>query len=252
MAHDALEIVVLGCVLGLGALLQSAVGFGMALFAIPLLVMAGRPLPIAVALTLGAAVVQTTYGSYVVRDRIRWPRAVSFAAIQCVTLVPGVACMGLLVERDTTAIKQAVGVAVLLVVTVQIVVRPAPRERLAIGWTLAAASAAGFLSGLVGMGGPPLVLYALAHSWSRDTFRAFLWSQFLIVLPILGGVLAVRFGAQILASMALGAAMAPIVWAGSRLGLAATAHWDRRRLQIAASIMLYAIALAAVIGPYVG
>ncbi len=246
----SLEVVGIGSVLGLGALLQSAVGFGMALVAVPLLVMAGRPLPIAVALVLGAALVQTAYGSYIAREHIRWPRAISFAAIQCVTLVGGVACMGLLVDRDTAAIKQAVGVAVMLVVTVQIVVRPAPREQLAIGWTLGAAGTAGFLSGLVGMGGPPLVLYALAHPWSRDTFRVFLWSQFLLVLPVLGGVLAVRFGAEILAWIALGVAMAPIVWAGSRLGLAATARWDRRRLQIAASIMLYAIGLAGLLGPY--
>ncbi len=248
MASDPLEIVVIACILGLGALLQSAVGFGMALFAVPLLVMTGKPLPVAVALALGAALVQTAHGSYVVRDRIHWPRTVSFVAIQSVTLVAGVACMGLLVDRDTTIIKQAIGVAVLLAVTVQIVFRPVPVERLAIGWTLAAASTAGFLSGLVGMGGPPLVLYALAHSWSRDTFRAFIWSQFLFVLPILGGVLALRFGAQILAWMGVGAAMAPIVWAGSRLGLAATARWDRRRVQIAASITLYAIGLAGLLG----
>jgi uncharacterized membrane protein YfcA len=71
----SLEVVVIGSVLGLGALLQSAVGFGMALVAVPLLVLAGRPLPIAVALVLGAAIVQTAYGSYIARERIRWPRA---------------------------------------------------------------------------------------------------------------------------------------------------------------------------------
>ena len=242
-----LEIVAIGSVLGLGAFLQSAVGFGMALFAVPLLVLAGRPLPTAVALVVGAAMVQTAYGSYVTREQIRWPRAITFAAIQCVTLVGGVLCMGLLVDR-TAAIKQAIGVAVILAVTAQIVVRPAPRERLATGWTFAAAGTAGFLSGLVGMGGPPVVIFALAHPWSRDTFRAFLWSQFLFVLPVLGGVLAIRFGAQTLLWIGLGVAMAPIVWAGSRLGLAVTARWDHRSLQVAAFIMLYAIGLTSLFG----
>lgn len=247
-----LQVVVIALVLGSGAVIQSAVGFGMALFAVPLLVIAGQPLPEAVALCLGAALVQSTHGSLVKRRYIHWPRAFSFAAIQCATLVAGVLTMSFLVGRDSAVIKQAVGGIVLVAITVQLVVRPVPRERLAVGWTFAAGGAAGFLSGLVGMGGPPLVLFAMAHSWCRDTFRAFLWSQFLLVLPVLGVLLAFRFGIAIVGWIGLGIALAPVSWAGSRLGLKGTENWDRRRVRIAATTVLYAVGLASLLGPYVG
>jgi uncharacterized membrane protein YfcA len=247
-----LDAAVIGVILGLGAMLQSAVGFGMALVAIPLLVLGGRPLPEAVALVLGAALVQTAYGTYVTRKQVVWRRTFSFAAIQWVALVAGVACMSLLVGANPAVIKQTVGAALFAIVTAQIVLRPHPRERLARGWTFAAAGSAGFIAGLVGMGGPPVVLFALAHRWSRDTFRGFLWSQFLLVLPILAVALVIRFGTGLVEWLGIGVATAPVVWLGSRIGLRVTQRWDSRRLHVAAVIMLYAIALASLFGPYLG
>lgn len=247
-----IEIAAVGAILGLGAVLQSAVGFGMPLVSIPLLLVVGHPLPVAVSLVLGAALVQTVHGSYVTRDLIHWRRAVSLAAIQWVTLFVGVACMSILVRSDPVRVKQVVGFFVILAVTVQWILGPAPRDRLAIGWALAAASSAGFMGGLVGIGGPPLVLFAMAHRWSPDAFRAFLWSQFLLVLPVFAAALAFRFGTPMLIWFGIGVAMAPIVWAGSRLGQTVTMRWNRQRLQVAALIVLYGIGLVSLIGPYLG
>ncbi len=245
-----LDVALAGLILGLGAVLQSAVGFGMPLISIPLLVLAGQPLPNALSLVLGAALVQTAYGSYVARLEVRWRRSAYLAAIQWVTLFAGVACMSLLVRSDPARVKQVVGLAVVLAVTAQWVFRPEPRERLAVGWGEAAAASAGFLAGAVGIGGPPLVLFALAHRWPPDEFRAFLWSQFLLVIPVLEAALVFRFGTPILAWFGLGVAMAPLVWVGSRLGIAVTRRWDRARLRLAALIVLYAIGLVSLIGPY--
>ena len=102
--------------------------------------------------------------------------------------------MSLLVHQDPAAIKQVVAAALVCVVTAKLIFRPRRSERLAVGWTVVAAGGSGFLAGKVGMGGRPLVLYALAHKWDRDRFRAFLWSQFLLVLPVLAVALAIRFG----------------------------------------------------------
>lgn len=248
----ALDVATIAAILGLSALLQGAIGFGMALIAVPLLVLGDRPLPIAVALLLGAAIVQAAHGTYVARASVDWRRAFSIAAVQWVAVVAGVACMSLLLDADPVVIKQAVGGALLIVVTAQLVLRPTPRERLAPGWRFVAGGSAGFLAGLVGMGGPPLVLYALAHRWSRDTFRGFLWSQFLLVLPVLAVVLVLRFGGSLAGWVGVGVAMAPLVWLGSRLGLSVTRRWDGRRLQVAAVIMLYLIAVAGLLAPYLG
>ena len=245
-----LDVAIIAAILGFGAMLQSAVGFGMALIAVPLLVASGYSLPIAVALLLGGALVQTAHGSYVTRAHIRWRHALGCAAIQWVALAGGVACMSLLVDRNPETIKQVVGAAIVTVVTAKLIFRPIPHQRLAIGWTFVAAGSSGFIAGLVGMGGPPLVLYALAHQWDRDRFRAFLWSQFLLVLPVLAVALAIRFGLGIIAWLGVGVAMAPIVWLGSRSGLSMTTRWEPKQLQLAAVIMLYVIGLASLLEPY--
>jgi len=246
----AVDIILIAAILGLGATLQSAVGFGMALAGVPLLVWAGHPLPVAVALLLGGALVQTAHGTYVTREHIRWRLALPFAAIQWLALGGGVMGMQRLSDADPAVMKQGVGAIVIIVMTAQLIVRPRPRERLAAVWTAVAASTAGLLAGLVGMNGPPLVFYALAHTWNRDRFRGFLWSQFLLVLPVLIVALAIRFGGQLLESVAIGVALAPILWLGSKLGIATTRRWDRKRLQLAAVIMLYLIGAAGVLGPY--
>lgn len=244
-----LELLTIAAVLGAGAILQSAVGFGLALVAVPLLVLDGRSLPAAVALVLGAALVQTAHGSYVAREHIRWKLAFVLAGIQWVALLGGVAVMSLLVDSDPARLKQAVGAAVLAAITARLLIRPVPRERVGRGWAVLAAVTAGLLAGSFGMGGPPLALFALAHSWERDAFRAFLWSQFLLVLPVLAILLAFRFGPETLLWVAGGVATAPVVWGASRLGLKLTARWDRRRLQLAAAAVLYAIGLVALLGP---
>lgn len=65
------EIGIAALIVTLGALLQSAVGFGMGLVVVPLLTWAGYPLPHAVALLLGAAVIQTGLGTYFARRHVR-------------------------------------------------------------------------------------------------------------------------------------------------------------------------------------
>lgn len=236
-----LDLATLALILGLAATLQSAVGFGMAIAAIPLLVLAGHPLPHAVALVLGAALVQTSLGSWATREHIRWRAAFAFAGMQWVALLGGVACMSLLVESEPAHVRRAVGVVVVAAVTAQRLFRPAPRARLAAAWTGLAATCSGFFAGLVGMGGPPLVLFALAHDWSPDRIRAFLWSQFLLAQPVLATLLVLRFGGEVLGWLALGAAMAPVIWLGSRVGRGATRLWDRGRMELAATVVLYAI-----------
>jgi hypothetical protein len=46
------------------------------------------------------------------------------------------------------------------------------------GAQIAFAAAALGLAGICGMGGPPLVLWAMAHDWPADKVRAFLFACF--------------------------------------------------------------------------
>lgn len=233
----------------LAATLQSAVGFGLGLVAVPLLVGTGSPLPDAVALALGAGFVQTAYGTYRLRREAQWRLNGWLAFTQCLTLPLGVALMMLLADARPARVKQAVGVMLLALLLTRSVMRATPRPRLAFGWGLLAGVTSGILSGVSGMGGPPLVLYALAHDWSKDRFRAFLWSQFLLVAPVLVALLAFRNGTPVVLHAAIGIALAPIVWLGARLGLSVTQTWNARQINIAAQALLYAIALSNLLAP---
>jgi uncharacterized membrane protein YfcA len=99
------------------------------------------------------------------------------------------------------------------------------------------------------MGGPPLVLYALAHDWDKDSFRVFLWGQLLLVAPVLVALLAYRTGASVWIFFGIGVAFAPLLWLGARLGISLTARWDRARVNRAAVLVLYALGLLSVISP---
>ncbi len=242
-----IEIAVAASILATGALLQSAVGFGLPLVSVPLLLLAGHSLPTAVSLSFGAALMQAAHGCYIGRDLIRWRLTLSLATIQWVTVGLGVAAMGLLVKGDPARVTQAVGALVVLAVTALWVLRPEPRDQVGAGWGVGAAATAGFMGGLVGIPGPPMVLFAMAHRWAPDVFRSFLWSQFLLILPVYAAALTFWFGLSMLGWFGLGVALAPVVWVGSWAGRALTRHWNARRVRIAATIVLYAIGVASLL-----
>ena len=243
------EIAAIGGILALGVAVQSAVGFGMGLMCVPLLVWSGESLPHAVAIVLGGGSIQVATGVWHVRREIRWGEGLTVAVFQWVGVIGGVAAMQWFVSIGPDAIKQGVGAAVLLILFLQLVVRPTPRDHLHRLWMPVAGGSAGFLAGSVGIGGPPLVFYALAHTWGRDRFRAFLWTQFSLAIPVLVCVLAYRFGVDVLFKCATGVLLAPLLWFATRAGIQATSHWSKERLRILVYAMLSAIGVVSIVGP---
>lgn len=235
-----------------GALVQAAVGFGMALFMVPLLLWVGFALPEAVAMVIGAALLQTAYGTWTVRAAIRWREALSFTAIHWLFIPVGVLGMVLLSDRvEGATLKQAVGALILVLLVARVSLRPRPRAELHRGWTVLAAATTGTLAGLVGMPGPPMALYALAHEWDKDRFRGFLWSQFVLGLPVLLALLAWREGVAVLWFTALGLACLPLIGLGAKLGALISQRWERAQLQRAATILMFVIAAWSIVGPLV-
>jgi uncharacterized membrane protein YfcA len=219
------------------------------LFAIPLLVWWGRALPEAVAILIGAGGLQTTFGTYLVRKHVRWARLIPIAGCMAIALPIGQLLMGMIVGEGQAFVKQAVGGVLLCVLIARALVQPVPREEVAAGWGLLAGGLSGLLAGLVGMGGPPVVLYALAHRWDKDRYRAFLWPLFMLTNPLLIAAMALQFGAHLWLDYAWGMALVPCVWLGNRMGLALSAQWEMKQLQRGASVLLYAMALSSLIGP---
>lgn len=238
--------------LSLGAAFQSAVGFGMALLSVPLLLWAGIPMPQAVALLLGGALLQSCYGLALNREHFDRRRTLRVAVFQWIGIVAGVLCMALLVDREPASLKQLVGAIVLLALAMQLLLRPTPRERLSLPWAALAGISSGYFSGLVGIGGPPLVLYTLGHRWSRDQTRVFLWSQFALGIPLLMLTLVLRLGTELLAWFAAGLLLCPLLMLGTWLGLRLTTRWSAEGLRSIALVLLALIGTINVVAPWLG
>ena len=154
----------IGLVVMCGAMIQGAIGFAFGIFSIPLLVFIGVPLEQAITLVLGLVVVQTLSSFWQNRSPVPWRDVVAISIPRFVTVVLGVYLLHEVKENwSPGAIKQMIGVCLLVTVFLQLWIRPVPRPRLGVGWTLLAGTISGVLAGLIGMGGSPVVLLSLIH-----------------------------------------------------------------------------------------
>lgn len=233
-----------------GTVVQSAVGFGMGLVSVTTMLWLGLELPQAVCLMLGGALLQCGYGLYLGREHIDVRLSLSMAAFQYLGVIAGVMSMALLVSTGAAVVKQVVGALILIALITQLSFRPTPRERSGFGVTTGVALISGYLGGLVGIGGPPLMLYALAHSWERDRTRVFMWAQFFLVIPVIAAALVLRFGTELLTWLAGGFALLPVLVLGTRIGLRLTQRWSAEQLRKFAIALLLLISLSSIASPW--
>lgn len=234
-------------VLGLASALQSAVGFGFALLAVPVISCLGFPLPQVIAMTLSAMCVQSVLS--LAHHREAWkpgplvkPLLIAFAGLAVgLTLLRGLEAM------DPKAVRALVGALLLGLLGLQWLRPTRPRSRVHPAWTGVALTSTGLLGGLAGMPGPPLVLWAYAHNWSQVRIRTTLWTVFLGLNAIQLPVMAVVFGMPALSGIGFGLLTSPLVYLGARLGMALTRVASRRALANLASILLGLIGLSAVL-----
>jgi len=173
MAEAGVIVWVLGVVF-LATLVRSALGFGEALVAVPLLALA---LPVEVAAPLAVLVSVTVAAVVVVRDR----RHVQFRSAGRLVLatLPGLP-LGLLrlTALPEPAVKAALG-AVIVAFSAHCLAGRAPAELRDDRLAWAFGFGAGVLGGAYGMNGPPLVVYGTLRRWPPEEFRATLQGYFL-------------------------------------------------------------------------
>jgi uncharacterized protein len=155
-------------------LVRSALGFGEALIAVPLLALV---LPVEVVAPV-AVLVSMTVAAFVMAQDWRHVQLRSAAWLVLSTL-PGIP-VGLLVLRSVPepVVKGALGVVVAGFAASALWgqgVRELRNDRLA--WLFG--FSAGVLGGAYGMNGPPLVVYGALRRWSPEHFRATLQGYFL-------------------------------------------------------------------------
>ncbi len=243
------SLTAIGFIILLASVLQGSVGFGLSLFATPLLVWSGLRLSEAVAIVSVAVSFQVLAGTLQLRCHVRWREVLHGTAIRylCIPLGIWLLLKIDLLERDR--IKQVIGVLVLAAVLMQLLWPVNPRERLHRAWTIVAFAASGLMQGLAAMGGPPAVLWVMAHRWSSQEVRAFLLALFLLASPLQISLLYLSAGQSIAAALWTGLVLAPLVIAGSVAGVRLGNRISRDRLQQAALAVLFVTAVVSILAP---
>lgn len=247
---DLAAFALLAAVLSLGIFVQSAAGFAAGLLIVPVLLWSGFSIPEAQISLIVATIPQNLWGVWTFRDTVEPRQLVVPAALRLLWLPVGVGVLVSLETLPTVRIRQVVGGVMLMATLVTIFWHPRPRERLHPAWGVLAFSASGFLQGLVGMGGPAMVLWIQAHDWSTRRMRAFLFAMYLISLVPAVLVLWWFFGDRVVLPALVTALLIPWLLLVTTLGLRLGTWLGPRRLRRVTLALLVLIGLAGLAAPW--
>jgi len=243
------SLVLVGLVLIAGSALQSAAGFGFGMFAIPLvMVIGGRSGPEAITIVGVCGAVQMAIGTWHHRRDVDWRQLAVMGGLASLFIPVGVVVLGRLSEEGPELVRRVFGAIILLALAMRLAIRPAPRPRLAAGWMVLAVSAGGVMTGLAGMGGPPVVLWVMAHDWPGVRARATLWAYFLLMTPVQIGLLWARFGLEVPEAALEGLILAPLCLLGIYPGLWLGRRLSKPQLRWLATSILAIVGASAVAG----
>lgn len=233
----------------LAAAAQSAVGFGYALFATPLLVWIGIPLPNVITLVATCSMIQAIIGARTLRATVPWRLSLTATSVRLASVVVGLVLLKKLASLNPDHVRAVIGCVLCILVASQMLWRPVVVKALHWGWGGLAFVGSGLLAGAVGMGGPPLVLWSMAHDWSTQKTRGFLFAVFATSIPFQIVLLSLTFGRSILWYAVIGIAFLPLVYLGAAMGLPVGNRMEKNRLRGIAYAILFAIGISAA-GPF--
>lgn len=245
-----LILIAIGAVL-IAAVVQAAIGFGAGMIFLPILIWAGMPIGQILELMSGAVTAQPTVKLWHYRKEIPWRLVIwPVGVARLIGYVPGFALLWVLAGASTDVVKQAVGGMILVALALQVGLRVKPREHLAQGWAWLAGVTGGVTAGAVGMGGPPLVLWVVAHDWPAKRARLFLWASFWFVMPIQIAVLILMFEPVTQLKMTgIGVLTLPIAMLGTAAGLWLGHRIPKRELRWAMIGLLVILGVTSLVGP---
>jgi uncharacterized membrane protein YfcA len=247
---DIFDFLILAAVLCFGIFVQSAAGFAAGLLIVPALLWVGFSIPEAQISLLVATIPQNIWGVYRFRHQIDRRRIAGPAVLRLLCLPLGMAALVSLEQLPSTVLRQIVRGVLLVVTSLIAVYRPQPRTHLHWAWGLIAFSTSGLLQGLVGMGGPAMVLWVQAHDWDTKKTRGFLFAMYLISLGPAILSLAWFFGGRIISPGLTAVVLIPLLLWITSLGLRAGTWLGRERLRRLTLALLMLMGLAGVMTPW--
>ncbi len=247
---DYRHLIHIGLVLASGSFIQSAVGFGYGLLAFPLLLfLTDLPVPGVIALMASCGFIQTSLSVYHHRRYVDWKKLFPFIIIGIISLQLGIWTLHNLEGLDRSTIKQITGAVLLSILIIQYIFSVQPRDRVHLLWGIIAFFLFGFVSGIVAMGGPFVVLWVMAHQWSNRKMRGSMVTIVFSIIPFQVFLLVHQFGPGVLNAAVLGLIFVPMALLGTFAGLWIGDRIPKKRLRLLAVGLLFIIAATAILHP---
>jgi uncharacterized membrane protein YfcA len=243
-------ISLIGLILFFCSTIQGAVGFAFNIFAIPLLIWSGLSLPQAITVTSIPIFMQSLTSTYKLRTYVKWKEVAIGTLFRYIGLPLGIYLLTLINSFDKNDIKQVVGVVILLIVALQSLFKVEPKEKVGWFWTVVSFLSSGLFLGMISMGGPPVILWVMAHRWSALEIRAFLSALFFIASPFLLGLLYYNFGKELLDYFITGLSFTPVVVLGTLLGVKLGNRLNHKKLKKIVMGLLVLTSVVSIISPY--
>lgn len=241
-----MEILQIGGALILGAIIQSSSGFGFGLFVIPILLFFGFGLaPTVIMVVIGSAIQKITAVKYL-KEHLDWHEMTPFIVIGLFGLPLGIYAMSRVSNMNQAVVKQVIGGLVLVMLAFHWKGSIKAREYVPKLWGYIAGFSAGVLNGFANIGGPPLVLWTLAHQWSNQKMRGTLIAFSLIFVPFQLALMLVSFGSEMFNPILKAVVLSPIVLLGTWIGLKIGEKISQEHLRIYMQVLLLLIAVASV------
>ncbi len=237
-------------ILALAALLQSTVGFAAAMFGLPLLLWVGNDLMSAQVMIITAMLPQNMLAVWKLRKSIDYREVVLPATIRIAALPLGIAGLAVVMTWTAGAVNQLVGLIILLAVCMQAAVGIEWKSARKLHWLVITFGGSGFLQGLSGMSGPPMVLWVHAQRYSADRARAFLFAMYIsnFVPQIL--LLSWRFGDGVSRAALVAMLSLPLVLISASLGLRLGSRLGDRWLRPLTYACLIGLAANSLLEPW--
>jgi uncharacterized membrane protein YfcA len=246
MEFDIQQILHISLIILLASTVQSAVGFAFALLATPLLIWIGIPLPAAITIVAVSSFFQAGIGVKHLYKDVPWKISVTATIVRTATVFIGILILKMITDLDTGIIRFIVGCFLTVLVILPAILRIKPVEKVHWFWGALAFSSSGVLNGMIGMGGPPLVLWALRHDWPVKQVRGFLFAVLLFSLPLQILMLYNTFGNGIEKAVLIGFASIPAIALGTFIGIPLGNRMSKSLLRIIVNCILLIIAASSI------
>jgi hypothetical protein len=229
--------------------IQTIAGFAFSLISVPAFLLCGFSLPDAVVLTIICSASQKVMLIWYCRKDVAWKTIFLITPWAVLGLASGVLILKKLSSASPDTIKQIFGAIIILTIALKTFAKVKPRKRVSTFSGCVVASISGIFHGFANIGGPPIVLWALAHKWSKDRLRSFVPCFIILLLPIQMTFMLVVFGSHIITGFLGGMLYIPVILFSFWLGNITSKRMTIERVRFIITLLLLITGITYIIMP---